>query len=111
MSEAEDAAAREAILAWRNDHHELERRIALFQTALKAGSQPAAQSCLEAFSNSVLAHLRVEEEIAFPLAERVLEDGEEPVRSPWPETAPDIFSSRCEPSSSYEPNTKTVRSL
>ncbi len=76
-----EEAVREAVGAWRSEHEELERQMGALESALQMRDGGAAQQAFEVFRASVLEHLRVEEELAFPLAERTLPGGLEPIRS------------------------------
>ncbi|MFQ5513929.1 MAG: hemerythrin domain-containing protein [Myxococcota bacterium] len=77
----EEAAVREAIAAWRQGHGELSGHIAALGTALDARDGERAREIFSHLRSMILEHLEVEEELAFPLVEKLVAEGAGPVRS------------------------------
>ena len=78
---ADEGIARQAILAWRKDPEELQRRMASLTAALEAQDGARARGAFEAVRELILKHLQEEEEQVFPLAEKALPEGSRPIRS------------------------------
>ncbi|UCE86036.1 MAG: hemerythrin domain-containing protein [Deltaproteobacteria bacterium] len=64
-------APRRDLESWWQDHSELDYMIDALLTMIDRGSAAAASSALEDLAGSMQAHLDVEEEVYFPLIERL----------------------------------------
>ena len=61
----------ELVNRWRQQHSDLDRMIEDVSQAIESGSSQAAGAALEELGDELEAHFAVEEEVYFPLIERV----------------------------------------
>lgn len=71
MGRRDREAASRALENWWQDHSELDYLVAAVATTIAGGSAAAASAALEDFAGALYAHLEVEEDVYFPLIERL----------------------------------------
>jgi iron-sulfur cluster repair protein YtfE (RIC family) len=77
----EESAAREVIAAWRRDHEEFAKHTRAVTDALQARDDTRCCEAFDRLKELVSEHLRVEEELVFPLAEKRVPEAAQPIRS------------------------------
>lgn len=65
---------------WWRDHSELDRLVACLVDTIDTGSAAAAESALEELASALEGHLSVEEDVYFPLVEKLSSDHREALR-------------------------------